>query len=186
MQQLGVRQRVARPREGLGGDIRVLGEDHLPLVPGPFADSIEQDGAQCSRVVWISDVRRGAERFLLEQVLEFEGSEERPEQPRGVLTELQPDTVAGARRRVEEQRHVGQAQGSVRTGCPARKVEHAQRAQQAGLDPLPTTGVLPLHEGGEDALQREHRGAVRGHGNRGKGRTLTAEQHRELVRASGP
>ena len=46
--------------------------------------------------------------------------------------------------------------------------------------------MLPLHEGGEDALQREHRGAVRRHGNRGEGRTLTAEQHCELVRASCP
>ena len=49
----------------------------------------------------------------------------------------------------------------------------------------PATGVLPLEQRGEDAFQREHRGAVRRDRNRGKGRTLTGEQHRELVRASG-
>ena len=186
MHQLRVRQRVARPREGLRRNVRVLGEDGLPLVPRPFADPVEQDGAQCSRSYGVGDVRRRTERLLFEQVLEVEGSEERPEQARGVLAELQPDTVAGARHRVEEHRHVRDAQRSIGTGRPSGKVEHTQCPQQAGLDPLATTGVLPLHESGKDALQREHRRAERGYRNRGKRRTLTFEQHPELVGPSRP
>ena len=144
VQQLRMRQRVARPRERLRGDVGVLGEDHLPLVPRPFADSIEQDRAQGSRVVWVSDVRRGAERFLLQHVLELESTEERPEQAGRVLTELQPDTVAGARHRVDEHRHVGHAQALGPHRVPIAIRSNTLRArQQAGLDPLPSDRCAP-------------------------------------------
>ena len=72
VQQLGMQQGVARPRERLGGDIGVGVEDRPPLVPGPFAHPIDQDRAQGPRVRRIRDVRRGAERFLLDHVLELE------------------------------------------------------------------------------------------------------------------
>ena len=51
-------------------------------------------------------------------VLELEGPQERPEQPRRVLAELQPHTVAGPRHRVEEHGCVGQAQGCGRRRGP--------------------------------------------------------------------